>query len=47
MTDIQWLKDLNRKRFAVLKETLGPVSLAYETISEILLLDNLPIVPLN
>ena len=47
MSDIQWLKDLNRKWFAVLKETLGPVSLAYETISEILLLDNLPIVPLN
>lgn len=47
MTDRQWLKDLNRKRFAVLKETLGPVSLTYEAISEILLLDNLPIVPLN
>ena len=47
MTDRQWLKDLSRKWFAVLKETPGPVSLAYEAILETLLLDNLPIVPLN
>lgn len=47
MTERQWLKDLNRKLFAVLKETLGPVSLAYEAVSEMLLLGNFPIVSLN
>lgn len=50
-TQEKWLTDSDWRTLAEsgcsVKRTLGPVSLAYEAILEILLLDNLPIVPLN